>query len=46
MEENKVFIEDDYCDLEPNKICDNCEKCLGLDKPYKVIKIDKIIEKE
>ena len=37
---------DDYCDLDHNKICDNCEKCLELDKNYKIIKITKIIESE
>ena len=37
---------DDYCDLDPSKICDNCEKCLGLDKNYKIIKITKIITNE
>ena len=33
---------DDTCDLDPNKICDNCGKCIELDKNYKIIKIDKI----
>lgn len=36
---------DKYCDLDPNKLCDNCEKCLELDKNYKIIKITKIIDK-
>lgn len=51
MEENKNFnkiedeeVLDDYCDLDPNKICDNCEKCLNLDTNYKIIKITKIIK--
>ena len=51
MEENKNFnkiedeeVLDDYCDLDPNKICDNCEKCLNLDTTYKIIKITKIIK--
>lgn len=34
---------DDYCDLDPNKICDNCCKCIETDKNYKIIKITKII---
>lgn len=25
------MIENDYCDLDPNKICDNCCKCLNKD---------------
>lgn len=33
----------DRCDLDPNKICDNCCKCIESDKPYHEIKIDKII---
>jgi len=32
----------DICDLDPNKICDNCGKCLDI-KDDAVIKIDKII---
>ena len=44
MDRKINFIDyDDRCDLDPNKICDNCEKCLGLDKNYKIIKITKII---
>lgn len=38
--------EDDYCDLDPNKICDNCCKCIESDKKYKIIKITKIITDE
>lgn len=34
---------DDFCDLDPNKICDNCCKCIKNDKNYKIIKITKII---
>ena len=52
MEEKKNFnnvedyneVLDDYCDIEPGKICDNCEKCLDLDTNYKIIKITKIIK--
>lgn len=32
----------DKCDLNPDKICDNCGKCLDI-KDDAVIKIDKII---
>ena len=35
--------EDDYCDLDKNKLCDNCGKCLEDDKNYKIIKITKIV---
>lgn len=27
----------DYCDLVPGKICDNCCRCLDMDKPYNEI---------
>lgn len=34
----------DKCDLDPNKICDNCEKCLEKpDSDYYEIKIEKIL---
>ena len=35
----------DKCDLDPNKFCDSCGKCIEPDKNYKIIKITKIIEK-
>ena len=35
--------EDDFCDLDKTKICDNCGKCLEENKNYKIIKITKII---
>lgn len=35
-------LECETCDLDPNKICDNCGKCLEF-KDDAVIKIDKII---
>ena len=35
--------DDDYCDLDKNKICDNCGKCIETDKNYKIIKITRII---
>lgn len=37
------YTEDDFCDLYPNKICDNCGKCLeeqGID--IRAIKIEDI----
>ena len=35
------------CDLEPGKICDNCEKCLKLsDNDYKEIIIDEILSEK
>ena len=30
------------CDLDPNKVCDNCGKCLDI-RDYATIRIDKII---
>lgn len=33
----------DRCDLDPNKVCDSCGKCIEPDKNYKIIKITKII---
>ena len=50
METKKNIIDedddcvDDTCDLDPNKICDNCGKCIETDVNYKIIKIDKIIK--
>ncbi len=35
----------EICDLDPNKICDNCGKCLDI-RDDAVIKIDKIIMDE
>lgn len=35
----------DICDLDPNKTCDNCGKCLD-EKDFASIKIDKIYETE
>ena len=32
------------CDLDPNKICDNCCQCLELDKEaYRTLKISRVI---
>ncbi|MDU1566075.1 MULTISPECIES: hypothetical protein [Clostridium] len=39
----KKFAEDDYCDIYPNRICDNCGDCLeeeGID--VRAIKIEDI----
>lgn len=33
----------DRCDLDENKTCDNCGKCIESDKAYSEIKIEKII---
>lgn len=35
-------MECEVCDLDPNKICDNCGKCLDI-KEFAAIKIDGII---
>lgn len=34
------------CDLDPNKICDNCCACIEKDADYSSIEIDEIIEDE
>ena len=37
----------EMCDLEPNKVCDNCMRCLKFsDADYLAIEIDEIIEGE
>jgi hypothetical protein len=33
----------DRCDLDPDKICDNCMKCVNGDDEYRSILIDKVI---
>ena len=38
-------LECEICDLDENKICDNCGKCLNI-QDYATIKIDKIITDE
>ena len=35
-------LECEICDLNPEKICDNCGKCLDI-KDDAIIKIDKVI---
>ncbi|MGN1019434.1 MAG: hypothetical protein ACI4O7_03595 [Aristaeellaceae bacterium] len=34
--------EDDRCDLDPDKICDNCMKCITGDSEYRAIIVDSI----
>jgi hypothetical protein len=34
------------CDLDPNKICDNCCACIDKTADYTSIEIDEIIEDE
>lgn len=47
-EESEVDIEDLICDLDPNKICDNCMKCVNTfntdSKGYVSIGIDGVDE--
>lgn len=38
--------ENDLCDLDPSKVCDNCGKCIEDGKNYKIIKITKIVKDE
>ena len=38
--------ENDFCDLDNTKICDNCCKCIETDANYKIIKITDIITEE
>ncbi len=41
---NKRITDDDRCDLDPNKICDNCFKCLEpkAGEDYAEIRIDAV----
>ena len=32
------------CDLNPEKLCDNCMKCLTTDADYSAIEIDDVFE--
>ena len=34
------------CDLDPEKICDNCKRCLRLDADYLAIHIDGVLTDE
>ena len=36
----------DMCDLDPNKVCDNCMQCIRSDADYRAIEIDGIFESE
>jgi hypothetical protein len=36
----------DWCDLDPDKRCDNCKKCLGEPKDYRAIRIDGLLTDE
>ena len=45
MMDPKSFLDEDqdqYCDLDPTKICDNCFKCLETDADYTTVEIDGI----
>lgn len=33
----------DRCDLDPNKICDNCMECVNGDDEYRALYIDEVI---
>lgn len=33
----------DHCDLDPDKICDNCKKCLDTASDYRAIRIDGVL---
>ena len=33
----------DRCDLDPEKICDNCMKCVNCDAEYRGVTIDRIM---
>jgi len=33
----------DRCDLDPNKICDNCMKCVRGDSDFAAVVIDRIM---
>ena len=38
---------DDICDLNTSKICDNCMECIGLDdSDYRIVQIDGLISEE
>ncbi|NCB31902.1 MAG: hypothetical protein EOM66_10910 [Clostridia bacterium] len=32
--------ESDYCDLDPTKVCDNCCRCLDMDKQYNEVEAE------
>ena len=36
----------DFCELDPNKRCDNCMKCVSGDAEYRAVIIDRVEKKE
>ena len=38
-----VCGECDRCDLDPEKICDNCMKCINNDAEFRGVRIDRVI---
>lgn len=36
----------DRCDLNPEKVCDNCKKCLGGTADFRAIRIDGVLTEE
>lgn len=36
----------DRCDLDPNKICDNCGKCIDSGEEYAKLPIDAVLLEE
>ena len=38
-------LECEICDLDPNKVCDNCGKCIEIESDYAEIEIESIEEK-
>jgi hypothetical protein len=45
LDEEQPCVECDECnrcDLDPDKFCDNCMRCLELDDDYLVLPIDEI----
>ena len=35
--------EEDRCELDPNKLCDNCFKCLEITEAYREIPIGRVL---
>ena len=47
--DNRVCVgcgECDVCDLDPKKVCDNCEKCIYSGADFLAIEIDEVFESE
>lgn len=43
----QLNINDDICDLEPDKLCDSCGKCLeDAFQDYKVVRIDGLLNND